>query len=265
MDPRDLYGLPLERFTEERNALAKQLRGEGRRDEAAEVSKLRKPSAAAWAVNQLVRTQRRGIDTLFDAGDMLQNAQAALLTGQAEPGALRAAVEAERAAVDQLTEKVRGLLSSEGHDLTAPTRERVSETLHAAALDQGARAEVQDGCLNRELRHIGLGALGATTTAAAGSSDRPRRVSSAAPTSAKRDRARQAHERAARLKAARKIETDARREAERATRDLEAAQQRRDQMAHKLGEAEETLVRAREAADETADEHRRAQAALDQL
>jgi hypothetical protein len=265
MNPRDLYGLPLERFTEDRNALAKQLRGEGRRDEAAEVSKLRKPSAAAWAVNQLVRTQRRGIDTLFDAGDMLQNAQAALLTGQAEPGDLRTAVEAERAAVDQLTEKVRGLLSSEGHDLTAATRERVSETLHAAALDQGARTEVQDGCLHRELRHVGLGAMAATTTSAAGSSDRPQRAFSAAPTSDKRDRARQAQERAARLKAARKVETDTRRQAERASRDLVAARQQRDQTAQKLGEAEETLVRARQAADEAAGEHRQARAALDEL
>jgi hypothetical protein len=46
MQPRELYGLPLERFTEERNALAKQLRRDGRRTEAAEVSKLRKPSVA---------------------------------------------------------------------------------------------------------------------------------------------------------------------------------------------------------------------------
>ena len=57
MDANKLYGLPLERFTEERNALAKRLREEGQRDEAATVSKLRKPSVAAWAVNQIVRTQ----------------------------------------------------------------------------------------------------------------------------------------------------------------------------------------------------------------
>ena len=68
-DPDDLYGLPLDRFTDERNALAKRLRQEGRRDEAAGVSKLRKPSLAAWAVNQLVRTQKREVSGLFKAGD----------------------------------------------------------------------------------------------------------------------------------------------------------------------------------------------------
>jgi hypothetical protein len=52
MEPRDLYGLPLDRFTEERNSLAKQLRQDGARDQAAAVAKFRKPSAAAWAVNR---------------------------------------------------------------------------------------------------------------------------------------------------------------------------------------------------------------------
>ena len=68
MEPQELYGLPLERFTEERNALVKELRKEGRREEAAEVSNLRKPSVAAWAVNQLLRTQRRDVAKLFEAG-----------------------------------------------------------------------------------------------------------------------------------------------------------------------------------------------------
>ena len=130
MDPEDLYGLPLERFTEERNALAKTLRREGRRDEAAEVSKLRKPSVAAWAVNQLVRTQRRDVAALFEVGDALQQAQSRLLAGRGDPDALRDAVEAERTAVDQLTKKAHGLLSSEGHELTSATLERLTPSHH---------------------------------------------------------------------------------------------------------------------------------------
>ena len=58
MEPDDLYGLPLDRFVAERGALAKALRADGRRDEASRVAALRKPSVAAWAVNQLARTQR---------------------------------------------------------------------------------------------------------------------------------------------------------------------------------------------------------------
>ena len=94
MEPKELYGLPLERFTEERNALVKELRKEGRREEATEVSNLRKPSVAAWAVNQLVRTQRRDVANLLEAGDSLREAQSQLLAGHGDADALRDAVEA---------------------------------------------------------------------------------------------------------------------------------------------------------------------------
>ena len=159
MGPNDLYGLPLDRFTFERDALAKRLRSEGQHDQAERVVKLRKPSLAAWAVNQLVRTQRREIDALFKAGDALQRAQAALLSGKGDAGSLREAAEAERRALDGLTVKARGLLSSEGHELSQAKLEQVAETLHAAAIDPDSREQTKDGCLERELRHVGLGGL----------------------------------------------------------------------------------------------------------
>ena len=65
MDVDELYGLPLDRFTPERNALARELRNLGERERGAEVAALRKPSVAAWAVNQLARTQKRSIGELF--------------------------------------------------------------------------------------------------------------------------------------------------------------------------------------------------------
>src|SRR5947209_20145303 len=98
MDAHDLYGLPLERFVPERGALAKALRNEGERDEAARVGKLPKPSRAAWAVNQLVRTQRRAVAALFEAGDALQQAQTEVIAGRGQAGSLREAAERERAA-----------------------------------------------------------------------------------------------------------------------------------------------------------------------
>jgi hypothetical protein len=56
----DLYGLPLDQFTAARNALAKELRDP-------EIKKLRKPSASAWAVNQVVREQRGEAARFLDA------------------------------------------------------------------------------------------------------------------------------------------------------------------------------------------------------
>lgn len=164
MDSDDLYGLPLDRFIPERGAIAKALRKDGRRDEASEVASLRKPSVAAWAVNQLVRTQRTAIRALFDAGDDLREAQSNLLAGSGDGRALRAAGDHERAAVEALVERARGLLSSAGNELSAGVIDRVSDTLHAAALDEEAREHVLAGRLERELRHIGLGfGLGAGT------------------------------------------------------------------------------------------------------
>ena len=46
----DLYGLPLADFVPARNALAKELKAAGRRDEAAEVAKLAKPLAPGKSV-----------------------------------------------------------------------------------------------------------------------------------------------------------------------------------------------------------------------
>jgi hypothetical protein len=267
MNPLDLYGLPLECFTEERNALARELRREGDRDEAARVTKLRKPSVAAWAVNQLVRTQRREVAALFGVGDALQQAQADLLAKRGDAGALRNAVDAERAVVDRLAEKARGLLSSEGHELTPAMLERVTETLHAAALDVDARAQMRDGCLERELLHIGLGALGGASTSPSGTGRRrqPETTGNRASRDGQDlDRARKA-ERATALKAARKAEVVARRRAERAGRELNAVQERRDRVAEVLRDADQALATARERADEAARELRDAEQAVEQL
>src|SRR4051794_8354592 len=161
-DADDLYGLALDAFVPARDALAKRLRADGDRAAADEVKALRKPSVAAWAVNQAVRSQSKAARALWDAGDALIAAQEALLGGSGDAAALRAAVEGERTAVDALVEAARGLLTSEGRDLGDTTLERVRETLHAAAIDPEAREEVAAGRATRELAHAGLGSFGAS-------------------------------------------------------------------------------------------------------
>ena len=46
----ELYGLPLDEFTAARDALAKRLRGEKRREDADAVKALKRPSVAAGAI-----------------------------------------------------------------------------------------------------------------------------------------------------------------------------------------------------------------------
>jgi hypothetical protein len=240
-----LFGLPLERFVSERGALARALRAGRRREEAAAVAALRRPSLAAWAVNQLVRTQPEAVRGLFAAGDAVRAAHADLLAGRGDGRALRAASDDEREAVQGLVQTARGLLSSDGHELSEPMVQRVADTLHAAALDEAAREQVRGGRLERELRHVGLG-LGAAAEAPAPEGDR-----------------RAEHERAARRKAARAEATAARRRAQRATRALATAQERRDRAARKLAEADAALAQARTEAETAGAEQRRTQAAAD--
>ena len=268
MDADELYGLPLDRFTPERNALAKELRGSGRREEAAEVAALRKPSLAAWAVNQLVRTQRRAVGELFEAGDGLRAAHEQVLAGSGGGGTLRGAVERERGAVEALIGTARGLLTSQGHELSPAIIDRVAETLHAAALDDDARAQVLDGRLEHELRHVGLGVVAAGAVSARPPA-RPKppaadRASAANPASAA-DRAaaeQAAREQAEARAAARVAEREARRRLERAERAAGAAAERRDRAAQALEQAEAELEDARAELEEAEAELREAERAL---
>jgi len=257
MDPDDLYGLPLERFVPERGALARALRAEGQREQAADVADLRKPSVAAWAVNQLVRTQGRALATLCDAGDKLREAQADVLAGRGDGRALRGAADRERVAVDALVIAARGLLTSDGHELSASIIDRVAETMHAAALDDDARDTVRQGRLERELRHVGLGVDAGMPAPAPRRRSKP--TSRAQATAAHepgdqehgerehiaRERAEAQRMKRERAEAARAKESEARRLAADAQRVARAAQERRERAALALREADAALARAR--------------------
>ena len=242
MDADELYGLPLERFVPERGALAKALRAEGRREEAAEVASLRKPSVAAWAVNQLVRTQRGTCPSCSRRATSWAARRRTCSARRGEGRTLRRRRSASAAAVDALLDAARGLLTSDGHELSSAVIERVGDTLQAAALDEGARARVRDGRLERELRHQGLG-LGEGMAAAAAPAAAP-------PRKAKKDAAADQ-----RRKAARSAEAQARRRAERAAKALQIAEERRDRAAAALEEADSALEAAREEARAAAEEH----------
>jgi hypothetical protein len=261
-DPHELYGLSLDEFVPARAALVKSLRTDGQRDEAETASKLRKPSVAAWAVNQLVRTQPREITSLLEAGDALQAAQAELLGKRGDAKSLQAAVAREREAVSRLVERARGLLESKGQPPSQTILDRVSQTLEAAALDGHARGVVEAGCLERELQHIGLGAGGFSAQPAqpaAPTQVKSTKAGGSQESSSRAMQKRRERERAEQMKTDRKAEQDARRIAERADRELSQAQQRRDDAADALAEAEDQLAQARDRAERAADEHRQAE------
>jgi hypothetical protein len=154
-----LYGVPLDEFVRDRDELAKRLRRDGEREAADEVKKLRKPSAGAWALNQAVRRRRKETDALLAAGERLRAAHESLMSGgdQAE---LRDAMREERALASALADCAEAIASETGKSGPA-LRERVRSTLHAAAVDDEARAELEKGRFVREREAVGLGPFGA--------------------------------------------------------------------------------------------------------
>jgi hypothetical protein len=158
-----LYGLPREQFTKSRNELARELRSEDAREAADEVQALQKPSPAAWAVNQLVRTQQKDTRALLEAGDRLRKAHEAAAGGTGSAGDLRAAGDAERAAVTKLTRTARGLVTESGRGLSEGVLERVAETLHAMAVDPDRHSLGVAGRLAKESRVVGTGPVSPPT------------------------------------------------------------------------------------------------------
>jgi hypothetical protein len=226
-----LYGLPLDEFTAARDRLSRERRKAGERAEAARVKELRKPTASAWAVNQVSRRERGRMRKLLEAGARLRQAQAELLGGGTAT-AVQQAADAERALVTELVAKASDVLVSAGHSPSAALLQRISQTLHAAAGDDEGRALIESGRLTTDLSPAGLGPLAAPP---ARRGRRPREPSAPA-----RDRRReQLHERITRLRSEL-------RKQERAERDAEAALKHAERA---LDVAKGSLQRERDRAD----------------
>ena len=268
-----LYAADPGEFVSARDTLAKRLRGEGEKEAAAEVKALRRPSAAAAAVNRAVRTDPDALEELLAAGDSLREAHAAL--GRGDRDAMRAARDRERRAVTALL-RVAGV--------TEPLATKVRETLHAVALDDSVRAAVAAGRLEKEAAPGGFGVFGAGEPAAdegerraskgsaagGGAGRRASKASSGAGGGAERRASKGSaagggaaagvgggaaadEARAERLEAARRAREEARAvlaatqtDLERAERDAHAAADRIDRGRTAVEDAEARLAKARE-------------------
>jgi hypothetical protein len=124
-----LFQLPLAEFTGARNALAKRLKNEGWTLDAERVKALAKPSAPAWAVNQLYWHDPKAIERLLTLGQRIRKAQ----TGQLKNADLRALIEEKKQMTTALLTKAATLLEGAGHAASPDTMRRVSATLESLA------------------------------------------------------------------------------------------------------------------------------------
>ena len=179
----ELYGLPDDEFTSARDALAKRLRGEKRREEADEVKALRRPSVAAGAINRAVR--EHGADDLLEAGEALREAHEALLSGSGDAAAVREATAREREAVRDFAAagaRRRRVGEHRGEGPRDAPRRLGRRRRPRAARRRAARARRRgrsgpDGAARR---------VGGKSTAARGRSRRPRRNGARRPRAPRR-------------------------------------------------------------------------------
>jgi hypothetical protein len=260
----ELYGLPPGEFTRARDARAKEVKSGGDREAADAIKALRKPTIAAWALNQLARLRAKDVERLVEAGEELRAAQEELLAG-GDRAALQEAASRERELVADLSAGATALASEEG-ERGSGLQEKIARTLHAAALDEETADELRAGRLVREREAIGgFGAPG-------GGPPPSTKPTKSRP--AKRGRSRPRPGRAAadrqQVTAARTDERHARRELEAATRALEHAQERAEaaeahaaEAAERARTTKERLKEAKRAEAAARKVHARAERALE--
>jgi hypothetical protein len=148
-----LYGLPLDKFTSARDTRVKELRSGGEREAADQLKKARKPTAAAWAANQIARNERMNVRALLTAGEQLREGQAELMRG-GNADDLRRAQESERRALTALLDAGKQLVDGD------VILRKLEATLRAAAVDPEARTLLEQGRLTKELTLSGFGFAG---------------------------------------------------------------------------------------------------------
>lgn len=247
-DVDTLFALPPEEFTAARDRLAKKTED---RDEAKTIKALRRPTAAAWAVNQTVRRYPEALERLLAAGREVRSAQRRAASGLSAPAFARAIAERRRLVIE-LTDLATGILAEAGRGADAQTR-AVANTFEAAAADEAAAEAVAAGRLSKELTPpAGFEALGGfeVLEGEAGEeaeSERPDPAAARAARLVEKWRTRLATAREE-LRAAERVAQEAagraaglERDLARARREADSAAATRDRMAAKVDEAERKL------------------------
>jgi hypothetical protein len=130
---RAVYQAPFEEFVSRRDALAKQLRADKRRDDAALVKALRKPSRMAWVLNRVVSEDPAVIERLG----------AAIAAAQTSAD-LRSALEAVKDAVRAVAAVGARVAVRAEHPLEPNA---IATAVHAIIGDANAFAELRAGRL----------------------------------------------------------------------------------------------------------------------
>jgi hypothetical protein len=145
----ELYRLRPEEFTAARDRLARELSDQGDRDAAKAVKALRRPTTAAWAVNQVARRKPELIEALFEAAGRLRAAQRRAASGLSADD-YREAMAERRRAVRLLTEEAEAVLTEDGRASDQHVA-AASRTFETAAGNQAGADALRAGRVTTEL------------------------------------------------------------------------------------------------------------------
>jgi hypothetical protein len=150
-----LFQVPLAEFTTTRNALAKEAGAHG-----AAIRAIEKPSASAWAVNQVYWRERRLYDKLVRAAERVRAGHAQRLKGKRVD--LEPIEVAHRIALRDAEAAARAALVGVGDPATPATMKGVQDSLQALPIDG------PPGRLTRPPAPVGFGALSGLLARAGG-------------------------------------------------------------------------------------------------
>jgi hypothetical protein len=146
-----LYGVPPDEFMALRKGLVAAAKQRGDADAAKLIGAARRPTAAAWVVNLLVRHDATARPRLSELTEALRAAHAAM-----DGSRIRELTSTQRKLIDTL---VRAGLAAAGYaDATAAMRNDVTDTLQAAVADPDVAARL--GRLEKAERWSGFGDFG---------------------------------------------------------------------------------------------------------
>jgi hypothetical protein len=132
-------------FVGERNAIVKKLKAAGRRDDAATVEKLPRPTLSVWAVNQIGRREPALLRRLADATAGLQGGNRGGSSSYAE------ALVEHRDAVKALRRKAEEILGASGFRTPSDLLAQVVHDLRAGISSPESRPLIERGRLVRDV------------------------------------------------------------------------------------------------------------------
>lgn len=151
-DPADgLFAVPPAEFVAARNQLATDLRKDGKKEAAAAVKALSKPSVTVWATNQLARNHPEEVQRFVDISDEVLEAQGAGRGDETTREKYQAKLTAQREALGPLIEQATALCTAHKIAATRTTLDRIANNLRWGAISGDARADLTRGRLTADL------------------------------------------------------------------------------------------------------------------